>query len=51
MFKCPICGKSMNQIFYTKLGRRFRYLICECGWTNKPKDVPENVKTETDAEE
>lgn len=42
MFKCPVCGKRMERINYTKKGRRFRYFVCECGWTNKPEDVPKD---------
>lgn len=39
MFKCPVCGKRMERVIYTKWGRRFHYFICECGWTNKPENL------------
>lgn len=51
MFKCPVCSKRMERITYTKWGRRFHYFVCECGWTNKPADVPvANNSTETNNE-
>lgn len=44
MFKCPVCGKRMERIIYTKWGRKFHYFVCACGWNNKPKDLPEQNK-------
>lgn len=39
MFKCPVCGKRMKRVMYTKWGIRFHYFNCECGWTNKPENL------------
>lgn len=50
MLKCHKCGKITRPRHYTKGMRILHYFICECGWTNKPKDVPENTESENGEE-
>ena len=43
MFKCRKCGKRLERIIYFRHGMKRHYFVCSCGWTNKPKDLEENV--------